>query len=209
MKYLLQKIKELDIQSIYNFTINTNISKYLPYHNSSHLENVCEFSLRNAENYGASVDDQRKIAIAALFHDYNHTGSTAVDDINIELAIIGLEYYNINFTPIENCDEIIDLIKCTRYPYLTDGSELPVLGKMIRDADTLQGLFCQNYIFNVVYAIAEEKNIKISDMLNSQIGFMKSMKYLTKWAQDMANSKTDELVELVELAIETTHRFKF
>ena len=35
------------------------------------------------------------------------------------------------------------------------------------------------------------------------------MKYLTKWAQDMANSKTDELVELVELAIETTHRFKF
>ena len=196
---LYKKIIELGIEPIYTYVMDTNIAKYLPYHNNFHLENVCKYALLNAEGR-VSFEEQRLLAVAALFHDYNHTGSSKNDNENIEIAVREFNIFikNFLFIPESDINTIIQIIKGTRYPYLTDGSELPEIGKMLRDADLLQGLFCENYINGVVRAIATESGIPIENMLKGQIDFLTNSTYLTTYATSMAYLKTPELIELLK-----------
>lgn len=59
--------------------------------------------------------------------------------------------------------------------------------KILRDADILQGIFCQNYINGIVRAIAEEAGISFEKMLEGQEAFLTNTKFLTKWATDKAD----------------------
>ena len=208
MDNFYNQINKLRLNKIYSYIINTNPSSNLPYHNTFHLEHVCQFSLLGADFYNLSNDDKKILATAALFHDYNHTGSGKNDDININNAIEGFLKFNsndkvekfkeFNFNKKE-MDIIINLIKSTRYPYITECDTL--MEKILRDSDVLQGPFCQNYINGVVFGIAKENNIPFEKMIDGQVSFLKSMKFNTDWANDLYKKILPQTINKVEEAM--------
>jgi len=172
---------------MYIWIMQNNSGKYNPYHNNFHLESVAEIILTHLPFALKPEDFRSKIITAALFHDFNHSGGKLKnDDDNIALALSGY-YHFCDISNIEPDNDVIELIKCTRYPYQTDGSDLNEMQKILRDADILQGMFCQNYINGIVRAISEEAGISFEKMLEGQEAFLTNTKFLTEWATDKAN----------------------
>jgi len=205
---LTDKINELGISQIYNYVMETNPSSDLPYHNNFHLDQVCKFALLGADYYQLSDNDKKLLAISALFHDYNHTGSGKNDDINIENAINAFIEFNNqdikkfkSFLTEDESNKVIDLIKATRYPYMTDPKTL--LQQILRDSDFLQGMFCEDYINKIVMAIAKENGIPPKVMLQNQSGLLNSIKFCTKWANDMHQEGLPTILSKVESALKS------
>ena len=205
MDYLYHKIKELGIEHIYKYVMENNKSKYLPYHNNFHLEQVCKYSLLIAEASGLALVDKKILAVAALFHDFNHSGGEFKDDSeNISTAMRGFLEFDrwlkyMSYEPYSTDEKLMiyRLVTGTKYPYTTDGKDLLLSGKILRDADILQELFCENHINGVIRAIATESGKDFDEMLKGHIKFITGVKYLTKYAQDMSDSKIPEIEELV------------
>lgn len=193
---IYDSIIELNIEDAYKFVMDNNKSYNLPYHNEFHLEQVCKFALKGAEFYDLSIEDKKCLAVAALFHDINHTGSGKNDDINIEIAIDSFK----EFATIANYDsidieKIIALIKVTRFPYITEANT--TIEKIMRDSDIIQGSFMDNYINGVVFALAKEAKIDKKDMIQNQIKFLKNMKFCTSWATNLFKTKLDYNIKLL------------
>lgn len=184
---LYKHINNLGLNNIYNWVMEKNSGKFNPYHNNFHLENIAEIILKHLPFASETKEFRTKIITAALFHDFDHSGGKLKnDDENITLALNGYFYYCETYKE-EVDNDIIGLIECTRYPYKTDGSDLTEMQKILRDADILQGMFCQNYINGVVRALAQEIDISFEKMLEGQEAFLTNTKFLTKWATDKAN----------------------
>src|SRR5215470_15394923 len=86
----------------------------------------------------------RTLLIAALFHDFDHTGrphrgEEDPDGINIAIAISGFRRY-LASDDHARMPEIEALIEATHFPYKVDSDKLDLLGKIIRDADLAQAL---------------------------------------------------------------------
>ena len=205
--YLYNKIIELGIEHIYRYVMENNKSKCLPYHNNFHLENVCKYSLILAEKSGLSIEEQKILATAAFFHDFDHSGGIHKDDSeNITLSMRGflefdrwLKYMGYKHYSTDEKLTIYRLILGTKYPYTSDGNDLSESGKILRDADILQGLFCENHINGVIRAISVESGKSFDEMIKGQLDFITGVKYLTKHAQDMSNAKIPEIIELLAL----------
>ena len=193
---IYEKINELGIQKVYSYVMLNNKSKYLPYHNNFHAEMVCGYALLIADNLKLSNDDTYLLAIAALFHDFNHTGSGKDDDKNIEIAVNAFIDFNNKelFLTAREMKFVIECIKATRFPYLTDGANLNNAQKCLRDADIFQGLFVQNYINGVVGAIAEESGKTLKEILEIQIGFLEKTTFLTEYAKTMSIEPLKEAI---------------
>ena len=105
-----------------------NEGKNNPYHNNTHTFNVVELIKRYCDSVGMSQDLTKCYLIAALFHDFNHSGGNADDDENINRACKGLTAMmcETKITSLLNKDVfmpsglralVYDLIYFTRYPY--------------------------------------------------------------------------------------------
>lgn len=208
MNNILSEISRLGIQPAYFHVMDTNPNN-LPYHNNYHLQQVIKFVLIGANYYKVSDSDRRMLAIAAIFHDYKHSGSGKNDDINIKIAIDSFIDFNLDIKKFgdfssyfseEECDVIIGLIKATRYPYVIEAETL--LQKIIRDSDILQGIFAKDYINSVTLAIAKENGIPQDKMLNNQIQFLESTKFCTEWATNMYLQELPNAIEKINKAIE-------
>jgi hypothetical protein len=194
-KDLLSRIIDLDLQEIYSYVITNNTASYLPYHCSFHLEQVCKYALKGAEFHNLTEIQKSEIAVAALFHDINHTGSGKNDDINIQIAIAKFGEFAANkIKDNDFIENVIDLIKCTRFPYITTADTLNLSQKILRDSDVLQGSFVQNYVNGVVFALAKESGTDLKTMVGNQIKFLNVITFATDWATELFLSKKDELV---------------
>lgn len=183
---LYNHINNLGLNNIYTWVMEKNPGKFNPYHNNFHLENIAEIILNHLPFAIKTAEFRTKIITAALFHDFDHSGGRLKnDDENIALALNGYFYY-CETSKSEPDNDVIGLIECTRYPYKSDGSDLTEMQKILRDADILQGMFCQNYINGVVRALAQEAGISFEKMLEGQEAFLTNTKFLTKWASDKA-----------------------
>jgi hypothetical protein len=69
-----------------------NLSNSLPYHNEYHTECMVLNCLEGAYYEGVTGSQLRSLLVAALFHDFNHTGGEMEDGYNIHLTVKGLEY---------------------------------------------------------------------------------------------------------------------
>ncbi len=205
----LFEISRLGLQPAYYYVMDTNPSNKLPYHNNYHLQQVTKFVLMGADFYKISDTDARLLAVAALFHDYNHSGSGKDDDINIRRAIESFIDFNLDVKKFgdfssyfneEECDIIIELIRATRYPYLSDVETM--LEKIIRDSDILQGIFADDYINKIVLAIAKESNIPEDKMIGGQISFLKSTKFCTDWATNLYSKELPNTIKKIQKALE-------
>lgn len=84
MKELQKYITDLRLEKFLDYVIDNNESYNNPYHNNYHLQQVCLFALRGCDYYKMDNQNKRLVAVAALFHDFNHTGSGKDDDKNIK-----------------------------------------------------------------------------------------------------------------------------
>jgi hypothetical protein len=130
----------------------------------------------------------RILLIAALFHDFDHTGrpypgENDPDGINIEIAIAGLRRY---LAPEDNPlkPKIEALIDATHFPYKIDSEKLDLLGNIIRDADLAQAL-SPVWIQQVVIGLARESGVKPLAMLEAQSSFLATLRFNTRWAQQL------------------------
>lgn len=204
MKFLYHKLKEFDLGEVYSYVMENNPSRALPYHNNFHLESVAKFTILGAEHHNLPTQDIIDLVYAALTHDFDHSGSGKDDDANIIRALHGFgtmalkinagEFTRTQPLSPESCANIKKYIRCTRFPYLVDGSTLSIQEQIIRDADILQGLFAQDYIMGIVAGIAKEANIPMKNMLNGQEAFWKGTKFCTEWAVKLSQEKIPDVL---------------
>src|SRR5437762_6237378 len=149
----------------------------------------------------------RTLLVAALFHDFDHTGrphrgDEDPDGINIEIAISGLRRF---LAPDDQAllPEIEALIEATHFPYKVDSQKLDLLGKIIRDADLAQAL-SPVWIQQVVIGLAREAGVSPLTMLKVQSSFLTSLRFNTPWAQqlfprELIDAKITEAEKLLRL----------
>ncbi|MDP3954167.1 MAG: hypothetical protein Q8Q06_01980 [bacterium] len=142
------------------------------------------------------------ILIAALFHDFDHSGRVGQDDLEIERAVRGLRA---NILGIDKYfqNDIEHLIRATEFPYKVPSSELTLEAQILRDADLSQALSVA-WIQQVVFGLAEEMRKTPLEILKMQEGFLSNLKFSTDWAkqaftQESIELKIEESRELLEI----------
>ena len=167
----------------------------MPYHNMRHMLHVMWNTYNGAMFYNIDGRTLRNMLIAALFHDYGHTGSTADDSINIAIAITGLDH-SILPEDVPYRREITSYIKATGVPpiEIEDTEEnLPQL--ILRDADlsyTLEDVWIQpvNFGLNVEMGISTEKILKFQETFLTKILVLS-----TGWAKQKYSQKIKDRIE--------------
>ena len=175
-----------------------------PYHNFRHMFHVLWLCYDACLYYqsGLIPRQMRNLLIAAMFHDFDHSGLLGDDDINIERSCRGLKR---NLLPVDesDVDEIVKLIKATEYPYGVSSADLELAGQIIRDADLSQFLSVA-WVQQVIFGLATEWNISPIEVFRRQGPFMQSLKFHTAWARQLfpqacITEKIEEAMEYLTL----------
>jgi hypothetical protein len=156
-----------------------------PYHNLRHMLHVFWMCYQACVFYEDTLKPRqiRNILIAALFHDYDHSGMSGNDDLNIARAIRGLEKHLLEEDK-NSFAEISDIIRATEFPYVIPENELNLSQQIIRDADIVQ-VFSVAWIQQVILGLAKEWNKPTMDILKIQEGFLSKIKFSTTWAKEL------------------------
>jgi len=175
-----------------------------PYHNFRHMFHVLYLCYKACQYYGNRLSDNEKRAllIAALFHDFNHSGTTGPDSENIKEAIFALTRY---ILPEDKhlMSLALDYILATEFPYKDDGSALPLPAQILRDADRSQSMSVA-WIQQIVFGLSQEWNKTPLEVLTIQKPFHTSFTFMTEWAKqefpaEAIQEKIDEAEALIEL----------
>jgi hypothetical protein len=167
-------------QAVFNHARNLNN----PYHNFRHMTHVLYLCHQACVFYKETMSprEMRNLLIAALFHDFNHSGKTGPDIVNIKRAIIGLKRH-IAPTDEGEFKSISALIALTEYPYKIPSEKLDCLSaQILRDSDMSQS-FSVAWIQQVVFGLAEEWGKTPLDVLKMQGVFHNNLKFHTDWAK--------------------------
>ncbi len=175
-----------------------------PYHNFRHMCHALWLCYQACLCYRMvlSKREMRNLLIAALFHDFNHTGKPGSDEINIAKAIAGLEKH-LALEDKEYRDDIGYLITLSEYPYKIPSGEVSLLVQILRDADISQALSVA-WIQQVVFGLSMEWGKSPLEVLEMQGEFHKNLKFYTEWAKQMfppwvIKKKIAEAKDLVDL----------
>lgn len=167
----------------------------LPYHNLRHMLHVMWSTYNGAEFYAIKGRTLRNMLIAALFHDYGHTGTTKDDAVNINIALVGLNQF------IEEQDkpylaEIQLLIEATAMPHFhIENTEENLPQLILRDADITYSLE-DVWIQTVNFGLNFEMNISTESILKFQEKFLTDILVLnTDWAKEKYGSKVKSRIE--------------
>lgn len=190
MSHYINKIKQhLLLEKSFSYVIENNKSANLPYHNTRHLIKVFNSSMDIAKYYKLSKHETIILGVAALFHDFNHSGGKLKDNENIQIAI---EEFNIFYK--ENNElfdgvhypSIMDLITYTEFPKVKEPES--ITQQILVDADLIQ-CYDTDWILFAIKGLADERCISVKQSLSDQINFINNVKYYTKYAQKLHNRK--------------------
>jgi len=196
---------------VYYFKVAFNCAKNLqhPYHNFRHIFHVMWLCYSACQYYRNILTPRqmRNLLIAAIFHDFDHSGKPGHDELNIAEAIKALEKH---IAPEDRAHlaDISYLIRMTEFPYKISSDGLELRALIIRDADLSQA-FSVAWIQQIVFGLASEWEKKPADILKLQGGFLGSLKFHTKWAEEkfpdaLTQEKINEAKELLTLLEEDT-----
>ncbi|MDO8585002.1 MAG: hypothetical protein Q7R85_02680 [bacterium] len=175
-----------------------------PYHNFRHMCHVLWLCYNACMFYDTTLTKRevRTLLIAALFHDFDHTGVPGPDAANIERAIAGLKQH---LAPEDagEFENIAELIKATEFPHTSPSEAVGLSGQILRDADLSQALSVA-WIQQVVFGLATEWGKTPLEVLKLQGPFHKNLKFSTEWAKakfpaPIIEEKIAEAAELVAL----------
>ena len=188
--------KEIDI--VFNnakkyITKNNNSKNH--YHNNKHMLDVFKNSMilfdEYKDEYELNSIDKICLGLAALFHDYNHSGGKLKDDENIEIALDELKKYLNIIDKKKLYNNIKKIIKVTEFPH--KDVDLDILQKIIRDADTMGGII-DGWI-SVVKSLAKEYNKSFKDFIPIQIKFIENAKFNTDFCNELLKNNKQEIIE--------------
>lgn len=175
-----------------------------PYHNFRHMFHVLWMCYQACKFYRNKLDPRhmRILLIAALFHDFDHTGMSGDDDLNIARAIRGLSRHILS-SDKPDYGAIIAAMRATQYPHVIATNKLDLCGMILREADMSQALDSA-WIQQVVFGLADEWRMKPIDMLRRQESFLKTLSFRTDWArhqfpQSGIEARIQEIKELCQL----------
>lgn len=144
------------------------------------------------DEYELSLYDKLILGLAALFHDFNHSGGRLKDSENIELALVSLKEFINTFTKYEYIRTAVEkIIIATEFPHLD--IELDILQKIIRDADTMGGII--EGWQSVVSNLASEYNKTLKEFIPSQIKFLDTVKFNTDYCNQLLQSNKEGIIE--------------
>jgi hypothetical protein len=171
----------------------------LPYHNLQHMLAVTCSVYEGCKFYDISGVHMRNLLIAALFHDYNHTGLVGDDEVNIKIAVEGLKKHIL----LEDSDSLITIVSyilATQFPHKEGYDNL--LMQIIRDADITYTM-TEDWI-QIILQLGVEFNLTPNQMLMGQIPFIQNtLKLSSEWAINNYSEKIQERIEEINLIIET------
>lgn len=188
--------KEIDIifdNAKKYITKNNDTENY--YHNNEHLLNVFKKSMtlfdEYKDEYKLNSVDKICLGLAALFHDYAHSGGKLKDDENVEIALDELKKYLVIIDKPYLYNTINKIIKVTEFPH--KDVDLDILQKIIRDADTMGGII-DGWVY-VVKSLAKEYNKSLKDFIPTQIAFIESVKFNTDYCNKILKSNKEKIIE--------------
>ncbi|MEN9341826.1 MAG: hypothetical protein RIQ54_82 [Candidatus Parcubacteria bacterium] len=158
---------------------------YHPYHNLRHLLHVAWLCYGACRYYCKELSPRecRNLIIAALFHDFNHSGGTAAtDDENIKMAVEALKRYILE-EDRPYIHEIVEIIASTRFPYTVPSRQLPLVCQIVRDADAGQA-FSTAWIQETI-GLGKEKGRDVIESLVMQHDFLSKVSFETQWAKEL------------------------
>ncbi len=172
-----------------------------PYHNvrhGLHVMMLCASGILFYRETGRllHLGSARNLLIAALFHDYDHTGRSGNDDLNIQLAIRGLKEHILPEDKI-SYNDIATLIVGTQYPHVVHPSLVSLSGQILRDADLCQ-VFSTAWIQQVIFGLAAERGVSPLEILKQQKSFISGIRFETDWAKFMFGDEIQPKLEEVD-----------
>ena len=184
----------------FKYILQYNKGGYNPYHSNFHLLDVFTTCMEIANTYDTLTEKDRiEIGIAALLHDFNHSGGKFSRDAdNITLAIVGLtEFIEWNQLDVKafGVDEFVveELINITEFPHQKEPENLKQ--KIIRDADMIQ-CYNRNWFLNVITgALMKEKGMNIKDSIEMQIKYIKNIQYYTDHAKYIHGREQEKMLQ--------------
>lgn len=176
---------EGDLRDYFKIAFYQNRGGINPYHNVRHILHVlwlCDDAISYYTPPGLGPQNCRNLLIAAMFHDFDHSGRMGHDDLEIERAVRGLKAH---LQPMDQdqIQEITTLIKATEFPHNSDLGDLSLEAKILRDADLAQCLD-NAWIQQVLFGLGLEANLPIAVVLGRQKKFLSNLSFETRWAQD-------------------------
>jgi len=177
----------------------------LPYHNTEHLFGVMMSVYDACCFYFFDTTETRVMLIAALFHDYLHTGGgMGYDSINIRLAIQGINEHILE-EDRKYLPDIESYIQATEFPHShIDDTEDNLPLHIMRDADLSYGL-SERWISSIIFGIGKEFMKDSDSMLKEQIVFLENLKFMTDWARKKFADKKSERLEEVKQMVKTLY----
>ena len=154
-----------------------------PYHNLRHIGHVLWFCYAACVWYANELTKReiRNILIAAIFHDFNHTGKFGDDKVNISIALDALNEHILEVGRPWHAD-IARKILGTQYPHIIPDAELDLGALILRDADKTQALD-PAWVQQVVLGLAREWDWKPIDVLKIQPQFLEGIRFSTEFAR--------------------------
>jgi len=165
------------------------------YHNNEHMINVFNNAMvlfnHYKDEYKLPPYHKLILGLAALFHDFNHSGGRLKDSENIELALVALKEFLVTINKSDLYDDIKNIIIATEFPQLD--IDLDILQKIIRDADTMGGII--DGWKSVVTNLASEYNKTLVEFIPTQIKFLDTVKFNTDYCNDLLKNNKEKIVE--------------
>ena len=181
------------LRKAWQYVQTNNFSDVLPYHNNTHILTVVKWCGRILGAKGLSAEYNRALLLAALFHDFRHSGGTKPDADNIQVAIAGLQDFYDKHVKVHPfmLELATGCIRVTEYPFVHE-PKTPIQ-MIIRDADILQS-FEPNYkemlMEGLRHEISSARGEKISrrQYFENTVKFMESVTFYMEEAQRYADA---------------------
>lgn len=186
----LKLVQKYNLEYYFELLLTKNSAITNPYHNIFHTITVFVNSYHMAKSENCSEEQIRTILIAALFHDFNHSGGKKSDQDNIKEAISFFEKHSKESDSVN--DNVIEIIKSTEYPYTINEKDLNLEQKIVRDADLTQ-MYTDNFLQQVIYGLlVQEQGLELNKAIETQIKFMNYVHPLTKYGNQLYTKFMDK-----------------
>jgi len=141
----------------------------------------------------------RALLIALMLHDLGHSGRLGNDSLEIaetiKLITRHLLKKDLPLFPL-----IKDFIFCSSYPH--QSTVLHLGAEILRDADSSQTL-TDVWFQQIIFGLAAEQAVSPLVCLKSQVDFLRSLKFYSKWGKEVlarrVPTKIEEVREFLEL----------
>lgn len=177
------------LKEAFKYVLENNKGYDNPYHNNQHLLGVFNNVMNMASYYDLTKVEKLEVGLAALFHDFNHSGGKLKDSENIELAIKGIT----DFSEVQHdIDNIIDLISYTEFPHQKTPTTLQQ--QILVDSDLIGIFQIDDWFNNIIFALSLEYGNTINEQIDGQIKFMESLELNTEYGKLLQENKSQKII---------------